>query len=301
MYNLCDENDDKLDSNYSIELVEDGFDLIIESRGGSTGGREPRNPDYSKALELHLQRMAELGMVLGDLQVASRGAMKLAEEKRQIRPEGYVLPLDLKTVSDFTKLRLAIERIISTFRSNAKKGKGSQNKRLRLRMRWVGAASMSTDSIARMLSTSRALEKPTDDPRELSDRVDRARERMRSDKRMHSEGAAPPKGQDEVQKVTSHVDRHVRDPEIIAWILEKADGKCENCGSPAPFKKNNGEYFLEVHHVRPLGEGGPDTIENTVACCPNCHRQLHYDPARDSLRLKLIKSVPRLKEFPVRA
>lgn len=294
MYNPYDENEDKLDSKYSIELVEDGFDLIIESWSGSTGGREPRNPDYSKALELHLQRMAELGMVLGDLQVASRGAMKLPEEKRQIRPEGYTLPLTLKIGSNFTELRRAIERVIRTFESKAKKGRGNQSKRLRLRMRWADAASMSADSIARMLGKLRALEKPTDDPHELSDRVERARKRMRS------ETAAPPKGQDEVQKVTPHVDRYVRDPEIIAWILEKADGKCENCGSPAPFKKNNGEYFLEVHHVRPLGEGGPDTIENTVACCPNCHRQLHYDPARDSLSLKLIKSVPRLKEFPVR-
>ena len=56
---------------------------------------------------------------------------------------------------------------------------------------------------------------------------------------------------------------------------------------PAPFKKRNGEPFLEVHHVMWLSEGGSDSIENTVALCPNCHRKVHVrddKAARDHLR-----------------
>uniref|UniRef100_UPI00406C15BB HNH endonuclease n=1 Tax=Phaeobacter sp. PT47_59 TaxID=3029979 RepID=UPI00406C15BB len=83
-------------------------------------------------------------------------------------------------------------------------------------------------------------------------------------------------------------------------MLEEAAGICENCGSPAPFKRIDGEAFLEVHHVRPLGEDGPDVIENAAACCPNCHRRLHHDPSRDSLRRKLITSINRLKDFPAK-
>ena len=293
MYNPYDEKGDELDAKYSVESIRGGFDLIIESRGGSTGGSPPRNTDYARALELHLHRMAELGIVLDDLQVASSDAMRLPENKRQIRPKGYTLPLKLSTVSDFDELRLAIGRVTGEHETKSKKG-GNRTKRLRLRMRWTGASSMSADSIATMLAHSDLSEEPTGDPKELSERVARALRRMRSKK------AAPPKGQKKVPKTTGTSDRYIRDPEVIAWVLEEAAGNCENCGYPAPFKRISGEGFLEVHHVRPLGEGGPDIVENAVACCPNCHRQLHHDPAKNSIRRKLIASINRLKDFPVK-
>ena len=44
----------------------------------------------------------------------------------------------------------------------------------------------------------------------------------------------------------------------------------------APFKLPDGTPFLEVHHVIPLAKRGEDTIENTIALCPNCHRGAHY-------------------------
>jgi 5-methylcytosine-specific restriction protein A len=135
-------------------------------------------------------------------------------------------------------------------------------------------------------------EKPTADPEELADRVKRALQRMRPKK------TKPPKGQEKVSKISTSSERFVRDPEVIAWVLAEAAGVCENCGSHAPFKRLNGEPFLEVHHVRPLGEGGPDTTENAAACCPNCHRRLHFDEVKDGLRLALIASVKRLRDFP---
>lgn len=95
MNNPRDEKGDKLDAKFSVEALKDGFDLVIESRGGSTGGRPPRNTDYAPALVLHLRRMAQIGMVLDDLQVASTEAMRLPENMRQIRPLGYTLPLEL--------------------------------------------------------------------------------------------------------------------------------------------------------------------------------------------------------------
>ncbi|WP_429628901.1 HNH endonuclease [Tunturiibacter psychrotolerans] len=33
--------------------------------------------------------------------------------------------------------------------------------------------------------------------------------------------------------------------------------------------------YLECHHIVWLARGGDDTIENTVAMCPNCHRRMH--------------------------
>lgn len=291
MYNIFDEKGAELDAKFSVASVSAGFDLIVESRGGATGGRAPRNTDYARALELHLRRMAHRGMVLDDLQVASSEAMRLPEKMRQIQPSGYMLPLTLVTVSDFDKLRLAIGRAVGEFESRSKKG-GNRTKRLRLRMRWPAASGMSAPEIADMLAHPDHSEDPTADPHELSERVKRARKRMRS------KGTVPPKGQKIVQRTSATSDRFIRDPEVIAWVLEEAAGNCENCGSPAPFKRIDGEGFLEVHHVRPLSEGGPDVIENAAACCPNCHRRLHHDPMRDSLRRKLIASTNRLRDFP---
>jgi 5-methylcytosine-specific restriction endonuclease McrA len=294
MHNPYNENGDEMDAKYSIETVRNGFDLIIESQGGSTGGHPPRNTDYSRALVLYLRRMAELGMVLDDLQVASSEAMKHPENLRQIRPDGYTLPLELGAVPDFDKLRLAIGRVTAAHGRTTNIG-GNRTKKLRLRMHWPDASSMSAKSIATMLAHPVSSEKPTADPKKLAERIERARKRIRTIK------TSPPKGQDKVPKITTASERYARDPEVIAWVLQEAAGSCEHCGDPAPFKRPDGDPFLEVHHVRPLGEGGPDTIANAAACCPNCHRRLHFDPAKDSLRLTLIASVKRLKDFPSKA
>jgi 5-methylcytosine-specific restriction enzyme A len=39
--------------------------------------------------------------------------------------------------------------------------------------------------------------------------------------------------------------------------------------------KKDGEPFLEIHHIKWLSNGGDDSIDNTVALCPNCHRKMH--------------------------
>jgi 5-methylcytosine-specific restriction enzyme A len=66
-----------------------------------------------------------------------------------------------------------------------------------------------------------------------------------------------------------------RDANVVNYTLKRADGVCELCEQPAPFKKKNGDHYLEVHHIEQLSNGGKDTIENTVALCPNCHRKMH--------------------------
>lgn len=66
-----------------------------------------------------------------------------------------------------------------------------------------------------------------------------------------------------------------RDPEISAYVKKRADGKCDLCGSLAPFFDSKGNPYLEEHHVERLADGGEDTISNAVALCPNCHRKVH--------------------------
>lgn len=69
---------------------------------------------------------------------------------------------------------------------------------------------------------------------------------------------------------------YVRNPDVVAERLSQADGICDACNKPAPFKRSDGSAFLEVHHRIPLSEGGEDSFENTSALCPNCHREAHF-------------------------
>ena len=52
----------------------------------------------------------------------------------------------------------------------------------------------------------------------------------------------------------------------------RANGICQLCLLPAPFTK---KPYLEVHHIVWLAKEGHDSLENTVALCPNCHRKMH--------------------------
>jgi len=79
------------------------------------------------------------------------------------------------------------------------------------------------------------------------------------------------------RKYTAVIELYSRNADVIATVLERADGKCERCLKEAPFiKKTNGRPYLEVHHRIQLAHGGYDSIENALALCPNCHRGLHY-------------------------
>ena len=68
-----------------------------------------------------------------------------------------------------------------------------------------------------------------------------------------------------------------RDRKIKSLAVRLANDHCQLCKNIAPFfNKNNTEAFLEGDHIIELREGGPDTIENVIALCPNCHRKKTY-------------------------
>ena len=66
-----------------------------------------------------------------------------------------------------------------------------------------------------------------------------------------------------------------RDQNVSEYAKRKANGICQLCNQPAPFRNLDGEPHLESHHIERLADDGLDTIENTVALCPNCHRKMH--------------------------
>lgn len=82
---------------------------------------------------------------------------------------------------------------------------------------------------------------------------------------------------------------HERDPYVSEYAKRRAQGICQLCGGPAPFRDRKGEPFLETHHIEWLSRGGADTIDNTVALCPNCHRKMHaLNSPRDVERLESV-------------
>ncbi|WP_157578002.1 hypothetical protein [Roseivivax halodurans] len=248
----------EIDALYSVERRSDGFDLIVESRGGSDHGpNKSRSKKYAPAMELHLHRMGELGMTLQELQVASGPAMKLPEEQRGVDLDRFSLPLDLSSVPDVVGLRHSIGRASAAFSRTDGSDRGNRTKRMRLRIRWSGAAGMSAREIEQLLAkpgtSARRAEVPTADPDELFERAHRALKRFRHERR--NERIPPPPGQTDVPRSTADIARFVRDPNVIAWVLNAAQGRCEVCDDPAPFLRSGGEPYLEVHHVLPLSQG----------------------------------------------
>ncbi|MFT8246534.1 HNH endonuclease [Roseomonas sp. BN140053] len=81
------------------------------------------------------------------------------------------------------------------------------------------------------------------------------------------------------KRVERTVTVYERNPHVVADALMRADGTCQGCQQPAPFTRvSDGTPYLEVHHKIPLAEGGPDTPDNVIALCANCHRDRHYGP-----------------------
>ncbi len=76
-----------------------------------------------------------------------------------------------------------------------------------------------------------------------------------------------------------------RNPDVVAAVLKRANGICELCSQPAPFlKASDKSAYLEVHHWKPLSEGGEDTVLNSAALCPNCHKEAHFGVNKKTIR-----------------
>ena len=93
-----------------------------------------------------------------------------------------------------------------------------------------------------------------------------------SDTELEKRARHTKKGVGTRQVTTSTFERNAYVAELAK---RRAKGTCQLCDNLAPFKDKKGKPFLETHHIIWLSQDGPDTIENTVALCPNCHRKMH--------------------------
>lgn len=106
------------------------------------------------------------------------------------------------------------------------------------------------------------------------------------------DAAAPP-----VQEQPSQGRRNIyqRSADVRAYVLARAGGKCECCGSAAPFLRRDGTAYLEPHHIRRISDGGPDHPRWVAATCPNCHREIHFGVNGQRLNDKLADRVGELE------
>lgn len=107
---------------------------------------------------------------------------------------------------------------------------------------------------------------------DLDDRVRAAIDDSREE-RLKRLAMAPKRPTQVVVRATAFI----RNADVVAEVLLRAQAHCEHCLKKAPFiSRSKGTPYLEVHHKRRLADGGDDTVDNAIALCPNCHREQHY-------------------------
>lgn len=75
-------------------------------------------------------------------------------------------------------------------------------------------------------------------------------------------------------------------------VLARSREICENtsCSGMPTDTDKHGRSLLEVDHIKPLGEGGPDIPSNMIALCPNCH----VAKTRGKNSMQLVKELKRI-------
>ena len=118
-------------------------------------------------------------------------------------------------------------------------------------------------------------------------KVKKAKWHSREDLKKRAETASKkPPG----KRSVASLPQYDRNQYVSEYAKVKANGICQLCETPAPFKDINNDPFLEAHHIKWLSKGGLDTIENTVAICPNCHRKMHIINERQDILFLVSKA-----------
>lgn len=78
-----------------------------------------------------------------------------------------------------------------------------------------------------------------------------------------------------------------RDSEVVRNAKQRANGYCEYRGERG-FETSTGDFYLEGHHVIPIGCEGPDEVWNVVAICPDDHRKAHFGAHKIAIRDELV-------------
>lgn len=265
-----DEGGRAVRASFRVEAVDGQITVYVGSRGGTIGTPSETNAEYNVGLQLLLERLGQIGATIEDAVVDSTRVRALPRSERRLPlGSGWEYPLQLRG-RDSDEVRRVIQRaqpgVLRTAAENGfASGNGNGTRAIRLYLANSSAFGTSRD-LGAYLVTGSSLYSATAEPDELEQRAGALR----------NAGGSPPSGNRKPSVVTNAAgSRFLRLPAVVAYVLDRAADRCECCGQQ-PFRRDDGTTYLEVHHLRPLAEGGSDTVENAVAVCANCHRELHF-------------------------
>jgi len=81
----------------------------------------------------------------------------------------------------------------------------------------------------------------------------------------------------------------IRSQKLVDEIKRLYKNTCQLCGLHIQIRP--GEYYSEVHHIKPLGKphDGPDSKANMICVCPNHHAMLDFFAIKLDLSTLLVK------------
>ncbi|WP_294283490.1 HNH endonuclease [uncultured Chryseobacterium sp.] len=100
-------------------------------------------------------------------------------------------------------------------------------------------------------------------------------------------------------RIIREIESILRNKKLVEKIKKLYKNTCQICESQIRIGENT--YYSEVHHVIALGNphNGPDTINNMICVCPNCHVMLDFKfISLDTKKFKQLKheiSLERIK------
>jgi len=80
-----------------------------------------------------------------------------------------------------------------------------------------------------------------------------------------------------VERITTRVERQVRDTDLVEKLKKLYGHCCQICEVSIRTGHGRG-WYCEAHHIRPLGapHNGTDDSDNIIIVCPNHHATLDY-------------------------
>jgi 5-methylcytosine-specific restriction protein A len=278
--------------------------MLADESKEKTGGRVSIKDFTKKITEKTAQKKADgwyavaLTISSGNNQTDSAGKMDDAknwkDDELKSSVSAYIEMLKMqKTGQSFNKKE--IYRILATETGRSPKSIEYRMQNISFVLQLSGRNTVAGLAPARNVG-SRVIDKIEQILSEMENRAPDPQVRFNAEviKLRSRENRGMPAGQKNPTKKDASSTTYVRSPEVVAWILNNANGRCEACMEKGPFLTSGNEPFLEVHHVHFLSEGGPDTPQNAIAVCPNCHRAFHHSKDKEKMVVEIYKNIERL-------
>lgn len=262
-----------LDAEFRSSLTNSGFDIVMESRGGPTRQRPPRNPDYNKVLRLLLERVSRIDAVIRVAAVDSARTRKLPAGDRTLRSDLLKYPITVGEGTDLGLLRRELTKPQAAIgRAPGAKGPGNMSKRIRISFDW-NRRRLRIEDLEQLLVDGKLDEgipsQEQHDKPEGSSILDEWNRKI-----LLYEGASP--------KTTERLGKSIERGNVGELVKKMSGYQCQVCEAigmeTQTFRTNSGDNYVEAHHVVPvsLGQAGTLSPRNVISVCALHHRELHY-------------------------